>query len=131
MGFPRKDYSARRAAFMEVAGEAYDRMFGVEEQHQLITFTQREDRVLELGQKLQSTLLQEHLQDDPLAQPAPSKEERCPDCRQASQKQSSQTRHLRARTGTAQWERAVYYCKRCRRSFSPSGHRVGSEPGRL
>ena len=58
---------ARRAAFMESAGEAFDRMFDANEQHQLITFTQREDRMLELGKKLQIELLQAHLQADPPA----------------------------------------------------------------
>ena len=121
-------YSSRRAAFMESAGEAFDRMFDANEQHQLITFTQREDRMLELGRKLQIELLQAHLQADPLARPAPGDRVCCPDCGQAGHEDSGQTRKLKTRGGETHWKRSVYYCKRCRRSFSPSGQRVGTRP---
>lgn len=131
METPGGDQTTRRAAFMELAGEMYERMFGQDQQHQLITFTQREDRALELGEALQTALLKEHLARDPMAQPAEHRAACCPDCRQAGQLQKSQERVLRARTGEARWPRAVYYCKRCRRSFSPSRHRSGAGPGRL
>ncbi len=131
METPGSDAVARRRAFMELAGQMYDGMFGPDEQLQLITFTQREERALEQGEKLQTALLQEHLQGDPLAQPSAPHKVRCPDCQQLGQLRQTQERLLRARTGATRWSRAMYYCKRCRRSFSPSGHRAGLEPRRL
>src|SRR6202022_1052173 len=102
-------------------GQIYDQMFGAEEQHQLITFTQREQRALELGQKLQTKLLVEHLVYDPLTQPA-EQNPCCPDCHQPGQLQKRKERAVRALTGEARWSRAVFYCEGCRRSFSPSRH---------
>ena len=132
MGTPGGNHATRRAAFQELAGQMYDQMFGVEEQHQLITFTQREDRALELGEKLQTALLQEHLARDPLAQPVESRKACCPDCGQPCQQQhNNKERVLRARTGETRWERAVYYCTHCRRAFSPSGGSVAPGSGRL
>jgi hypothetical protein len=117
---------ARRAAFMELAGQMYDRMFGSDEA--LITFTQREDRALELGEKLQTALMEQHLAGDPLAQPAEKSPVCCPDCRQAGRLQKSDKRQLQARTGTVRWSRAIYFCAHCRRTFSPSRQLSGSGP---
>lgn len=114
--------AARRAAFMKKAGQMFDRMFGEDEQHQLVTFTQREDRALELGEKLQTALLDEHLATDPLARPSAGSGVCCPDCRRpAERREAAEERELQARTGKVRWKRDLYYCRHCRRSFSPSG----------
>ena len=65
-----RDRSARlklRSDFMAMAGEAFDAMFDADQQEQLITLTQREDRVLQKGAELQRWLLARHLALDPAA----------------------------------------------------------------
>ena len=44
-----------RREWMEQAGVAFEKMFGTEQQKDLVTFTQREDRVMDLrsGQRCQ------------------------------------------------------------------------------
>ncbi|MCY3022126.1 MAG: hypothetical protein NTW87_24200, partial [Planctomycetota bacterium] len=51
---------ARRAKFLEEAGADFDRMMK-EDQEQMITFDQMEDRALEVGGKLQRWLVEQCL----------------------------------------------------------------------
>jgi len=118
----------RRKTFLELAAQMYDQMHAPEHQAQLVTFTQREDRVVQLGQKLQTALLEEHLQRDPAAETGGVV--CCPTCRQPSERQERRAaREIRTRVGKVRWARARYYCRHCRRHFSPSRLGVGTRSG--
>lgn len=44
----------------------------------------------------------------------------CEECGRSFDKKSSRRRELTTRTGEVAWHEPVLYCRRCRRSFSPS-----------
>ena len=114
-----------REEFQKRAGEAFDAMFDADQQEQLITLVQREDRVLEKGAELQAFLLQEHLKADPLADPAESEALRCPKCRSLGVRVSSEKepvpRRVTTRAGAQEIERWKYRCPSCRTVFFPLG----------
>lgn len=119
-----------KAAFLKLAAETYDRMM-VEEQEGMITFTQREDRVLEVGAKLEQALIEAHLVRE-LKEQEESRTQPCPDCQKPSVlKIKARTRRLQTRIGPVSVSRAIYYCRCCRRSFSPSGPATRVDRGRL
>ena len=121
------EYETRRAAFMREAGEAFDRMMK-EDQEQMITFDQMEDRALEVGGKLERWLMEGCLAEAARrkgAGPAPS----CPRCRQPLRMRASpEERGLRGRSGAVSFRREGGYCPSCRKAFFPSGRDV--EAGR-
>lgn len=108
-----------KAAFLEEASRLYDTLFAAERQPELVTFTQREQRVLEIGQTIQQRLLEAHLARDPAA--AGSAAATCPHCGGGdNRKTRKRLRKIKARAGEIGWTREEYYCRRCRRHFSPS-----------
>jgi hypothetical protein len=123
MALSGKQREQRRKEFLAKAGHAFDAMFDEDQQEQLITMTQREDRVLQKGGELQSWLLEQHLQTDPLANPAEADALRCPKCRRLgvrdSAEQEAVPRVLVTRAGTQEFPRWKYRCPFCRTVFFP------------
>jgi uncharacterized protein with PIN domain len=114
-----------RQEFQERAGAAFDAMFDAEQQEQLITLTQREDRVLQKGAELQAWLLEQHLDADPLADPATADAVRCPKCRRIGvrdeEEKEAVLRGLTTRAGKQAIQRRKYRCPSCRTVFFPLG----------
>lgn len=114
-----------RRRFTAMAGDVFDAMFDEDQQEQLITLTQREDRVLEKGAELQAWLLSRHLSKDPLARPARSQGVKCPKCGRAGVPDKTDTkpapRRVRTRAGPQELKRLKYRCPKCRSVFFPHG----------
>jgi uncharacterized protein with PIN domain len=114
-----------RKEFQEKAGLAFDAMFDNDQQEQLITLVQREDRVLEKGAELQDWLLKEHLKTDPLADPAASEVLCCPKCRGLGERvrgeKETVPRRVTTRAGKQEIQRWKYRCPSCRTVFFPLG----------
>jgi hypothetical protein len=114
-----------RLKFREMADAAFDAMFEDDQQEQLITMTQREDRVLQKGAELQAWLLEQHLTIDPLANPAEAEALRCPKCRSLGVRDGDELeavpRHLKTRAGKQEFQRWKYRCPSCKAVFFPLG----------
>ena len=108
----------RKAEFLRRAAEAYDRMLK-EDQEQMITFEQMEDRALEVGGQLERWLLEQSLAGAAgrkATQPA-----RCPQCGKALNLSPPEERCVQGRVGPVPLKRPIGYCASCRKSFSPAG----------
>ena len=115
-----------KAEFLKEAEEAFEGLFAEERQEQLITFDQREERVLDLSRRLGSRMLAEHAATD--AKAAPAGGVSCPKCgRPAKPDGPGESRELRTTAGEVGFERSPYLCKRCRIRFFPAG--LGAGPG--
>jgi len=111
-----------RREFMSFAGEVFDAMFDKDQQEQLITLTQREDRVLEKGAELQQWLLARHLADDPSAASAQATPVACPKCGHAGRPDAKDApRRIKTRAGPQDLKRCKYRCPKCRKLFFPPG----------
>jgi uncharacterized protein with PIN domain len=114
-----------RRKFREMADASFDAMFDADQQEQLITMTQREDRVLQKGAELQAWLLEQHLKIDPLADPAESEALRCPKCRGIGVRDGDEPeavpRELKTRAGKQSFSRWKYRCPSCKTVFFPLG----------
>ena len=114
-----------RREFMAMSAEAFDAMFDEDRQEQLMTLTQREDRVLEKGAELQQWLLARHLAGDPSAAPAKSEPVACPKCGGAGVPDKTDAkpapRRIRTRAGAHEFRRRKYRCPKCRKVFFPPG----------
>ncbi len=114
-----------RREFTEMASEAFDAMFDLDQQEQLITLTQREDRVLQKGAELESWLLARHLDRDGAASPADSPTVTCPSCGRAGvpdgKDKKPAPRRVTTRAGPQELMRRKYRCPKCRRVFFPPG----------
>jgi uncharacterized protein with PIN domain len=97
----------------------------VEDQEQMITFTQLEDRALEVGGKLQRLLLEERLSQGARAVQVGT-EVRCPKCQKVVGESNKQVeeRRVEGRAGPVLFRRGQYHCPSCRKVFSPSGREV-------
>jgi hypothetical protein len=114
----RKDFLARASA-------AFDAMFDDDQQEQLITLTEREDRVLQKGAELQAWLLERHLALDPLANPKEGESLRCPRCRSMGAPDTEDIepvpRSLKTRAGGQELRRRKWRCPSCKAVFFPPG----------
>ena len=120
------EYETGKAEFLKQAAAAYDRMMK-EDQEQVITFDQMEDRALEVGSKLECFLMEQRLAD--AARQRSDAKACCPHCSKPLRMAATpKTRQLRGRTGKVSYPRQEGYCPSCRRAFFPSGHSV--EAGR-
>jgi hypothetical protein len=113
-----------RQRFLEQAGAAFDLMFDATLAEGLVTFDQREQRALELGQQVILALLEQHAQDDPAANPGPDQLPPCPRCQRPGRRVTPPGRPLPARalttcTGEVTLRRAQYRCTTCRVVFFP------------
>ena len=114
------EYEVKKEEFLREAAKAYDRMME-EDQEQMITFDQMEDRALEVGGKLERWLMQKSLSKaaERKAAEAPAC---CPRCHTPLQFAGTpKVRSLRGRTGPIDFSRSEGYCPSCRRAFFPSG----------
>ena len=121
------EYEVGRAEFLHEAAAAFDRMM-IEDQEQVVTFDQMEDRALEVGTRLEVWLMEKLL-----AEAARRKAAQAQPCCGRCQKPLQMTvvpkkRRLRGRTGEVSFERLEGYCPSCRKAFFPSGPE--SETGR-
>jgi hypothetical protein len=125
MAVPDKLRAKMRQEFQKRAGEAFDAMFDEDQQEQLITLTQREDRILQKGAELQGWLLEQHLDIDPLTNPAAADAVRCPKCRRVGirdeEEKEGVPRSLTTRAGKQEVQRWKYRCPSCRTVFFPLG----------
>lgn len=114
-----------RAKFRAMADAAFNAMFDDDQQDQLITMTQREDRILQKGAEMQAWLLEQHLTSDPLANPADAEALRCPKCRGLGVRDGDEPeavpRRLKTRTGKQEFLRWKYRCPSCKTVFFPLG----------
>lgn len=81
-----------------------------------------EDVVLAVRQVLSERMLDEALQRQAQTvaeRPAPFRA--CPQCGQDVETDAAELRFLQTRAGQAEWQEPATYCRRCRRSFFPSG----------
>jgi hypothetical protein len=113
-----------KAEFLRRAAEAYERMVE-EDQEQLVTFTDVEDRVLEVGRKLGR-----FLQEEALARKAARGvgAVRCPKCgrEEVELRRAGEQREVEGRAGPVAFRRATYCCPSCRKVFSPSRRQAGT-----
>lgn len=113
------DYETGKVEFLKRAAAAYDRMMK-EDQEQVVTFDQMEDRALEVGSKLECFLMERRLADAAAYHKARKAE--CSLCsKPLSMAATLKTRQLRGRTGKISYPRQEGYCPSCRRAFFPSG----------
>ena len=120
------EYEKKKAEFMREAAAAFDRMMQ-EDQEQMLTFDQMEDRALEIGGKLECWLMERLLAETARKKFATLAE--CPQCHQQVRIVANpKKRGLRGRTGQISFVRQEGYCPSCRKAFFPSG--PGAETGR-
>ena len=114
-----------RQEFHRKADALFESMFGPDEEEQLITFTQRETRVVERGQELEAWLLEQHLAADQLAAPSEADQVRCPRCDELGVRDADERepvpRFVVSRAGKAKLGRWKYRCPSCRTVFFPLG----------
>lgn len=105
--------------FLQRAAELFDRM-ALHDQEQLITFTQIEDRALELGRELEVLLIGQGLQNAAREVALQA----CPQCHQPATRQEREPpeRQVLTRAGKVSIRRERCYCASCRKAFFPAGH---------
>jgi hypothetical protein len=137
---PKSAYERLHAEWRQKSEEAFARMFAPELQEQLVTFTEREDRAMEVGQSLANWLIAEHVAADPAAQPSLAGESQpllaalapaclCPKCGKAGVRRTKPEdplpgRKLTTRAGLVGLEREQLECTTCRVVFFPLGPQI-------
>jgi hypothetical protein len=107
-------------AFLEEARAGFRRMFAEQDQPRLRTFTEREDRACEAGDRLSRVLLEAHLKQDELAQAVEIHD--CPDCGRPTtglEDEPLPERDLVTRRGPVHLARPERACPACRRALFP------------
>jgi len=107
-----------KAEFLQRAAAAYDRMMK-EDQEQMITFEQMEDRVLEVGGRLQRWLLEQSLAGAVARKAA--QQVCCPECGTPLNMGAPEERCVLGRVGKVPINRPIGFCLSCRKAFSPCG----------
>jgi hypothetical protein len=130
----RKDREALRERWLLRAGKAFERMFGKDNQEQLVTFTEREDMACLLGKELMAFLLEEHLAADGQVRPAKIRPPRCPKCEQPATrvtepKADLPERPLTTRAGDIKLRREQWRCGKCRIVFFSAGPKAEAGDG--
>lgn len=114
-----------RAEFLRQASEGFDWMFDPDRQSDMRTFTQREDRAMEIGTGLVRWAIEHHVGEDAQAKPSPAGAI-CPDCgggapARVSGEGAPAGREVVSRAGEVAVRRNGHACPRCRRVFFPPG----------
>lgn len=111
-----------RAEFLRQASEGFDWMFDPKRQEDMRTFTQREDRAMDIGTGLARWALEHHVGEDAQAKPS-AVGPKCPQCggaAQGPQVGEREAREIESRAGKVPMERPGGFCPQCRRRFFPS-----------
>src|SRR5947209_5052190 len=120
-----RDLERLHREWMERSEQAFQRMFGVDQQKDLVTFSEREGRAVDIGRELARLLIEEHIASDPAAQPslhagAPGAPGACvcPRCGKAGELVTGPGDPLPGRAvvslaGEAGLEREQYACATC------------------
>jgi hypothetical protein len=121
---PPPDREALRTQWLRHAAAAFDLMFHPEHQPDLVTFDQRETRVVELMRDLGAWLLARQANADAAARPAADGAASCPKCGQAAKRVTGPDDPLPARqlttlTGEVELLRERWTCTACRVVFFP------------
>jgi endogenous inhibitor of DNA gyrase (YacG/DUF329 family) len=125
-----------RQEWLAAAATAFDRMFDEAEQHQLVTFSQREDRAALLGLDLGAWLLERHVAADPQTRPRADPPPKCPKCGRPSKRVTKANgplprRQLTTLTGEVELRREQWRCTACRVVFFPPGPQAAPGNGGL
>jgi hypothetical protein len=115
-----------RQQWLQQAEAVFELLFDPEQQQQLVTFDQREERVIALTRELSTWLLEQHAAEDPAVRLPPEQTAACPKCGRPAQRRTPAETALPARSltcedGEVTLRREQWYCKTCRVSFFPSG----------
>jgi hypothetical protein len=121
---PSPDRAELRRRFLAEAATAFDLMFDPALAADLVTFDQREQRALDLGQQLVIALLQQHANHDPAADPGVQEPSCCPRCQRPGRRvtppgQALPVRRVTTGAGEVTLRRARYRCTTCRVVFFP------------
>lgn len=113
-----------RRQWLQQAEAAFELLFDADQQTQLVTFDQREERVCSLTKELAAWLLEQHAAQDPAVRPPEPPP--CPRCRRSAQRrtppgQPLPDRQLTTTAGEVTLKREAWYCSSCRAAFFPSG----------
>ena len=109
-----------------VAKNLVDRLYGPKGLPWGTKLTELEDMVLAVRQVLSDQMLHEALQRQANTvdeRPAPFRS--CAKCGKGVEADDPDARILETRAGAAEWLEPTTYCRRCRRSFFPSGQESG------
>jgi hypothetical protein len=101
-------------------------MFDPQDQDQLQTFDQREQRALDLGRDLTAWLLRQHANAADQARPGAQRPPACPGCGRPGQRATAPGEPLPRReattlAGEVALSRQRWRCTACRSPFSPPG----------
>jgi hypothetical protein len=134
--FRRKDREALRERWHLRAGQAFERMFGADNQDQLITFTQREDMACALAKELAIFLVEEHVAVDAQVRPSEKRPPGCPRCQQpglrvTERQDALSERALTTGAGEVIVRREQWRCKKCRILFFSVRPQAGVGDGGL
>jgi hypothetical protein len=116
-----------RQQWLHHAEAVFELLFDDDQQQQLVTFAQREERVHTLTRELRTWLLEQHTADDPAVRLPEGQAAACPKCSQPGQRRTPLDAPLPARPLTCEdgdevtLRREQWYCKTCRVAFFPSG----------
>lgn len=124
------DHEALRTQWLRHAGAAFDLMSHAEHQGDLVTFDQRETRVVELLRDLGAWLLARQANADAAARPAADAAVACPKCGQAATRVTGPDeplppRRLTTLTGEVELRRQRWTCTTCRVVFFPPRRQAG------
>lgn len=125
-----------RQQWLEQAEAVFELLFDPEQQEQLVTFDQREERVIALTRELSTWLLEQHAAEDPAVRLPPEQTAACPKCGRPAQRRTPEGTALPARSltcedGEVTLRREQWHCKTCRVSFFPSGPSAATGDRRL
>lgn|SRR5262245_23116455 len=120
-----------RQQWLANANAAFDLLFDDDQQEQLVTFDQREQRVLGLTAELAAWLLEEHTAADPAVRPPDGVPTPCPKCQQPARRRTPPDeplpeRRLTCDAGEVTLRREQWYCTTCRVAFFPSRRAAGT-----
>jgi hypothetical protein len=115
-----------RGYLVGVAKHLVDRLYGPKGPAWGTKLTELEDVVLAVRQVLSEQMLDEALQRQAnTVEERPPPFRRCAKCDQEVEADDPEPRILQTRAGEGEWLEPATYCRRCRRSFFPSGQESG------
>ena len=122
--------------WLERTEAAYRRMFEGKSQESLVTLTQRETMAMSIAKELARFLLEQHVAQDPTAQPDDASPTCCPKCGEAGMPAVQEGEKLPDRTvttlvGDIGLRRQRWHCAKCRIGFFSAGRSTGSGDGGL